>query len=86
MWACPCAVCLCVSRARRPPASGGADAGVKPGDEVIVPALTFIASRTPPSPVWALSRCSFGCDETATMDPDAAAFLALAEKLPPDSD
>ena len=36
-----------------------------------MPALTFIASRTPPSPVWALSRCSFGCDETATMDPDA---------------
>lgn len=46
-------------------------AGVKPGDEVIVPALTFIASVNPTTRYVGAQPVFFGCDETATMDPDA---------------
>ncbi len=46
-------------------------AGVKPGDEVIVPALTFIASVNPTTRYVGAEPVFFGCDETATMDPDA---------------
>ena len=46
-------------------------AGVKPGDEVIVPALTFIASVNPSTRYVGAQPVFFGCDETATMDPDA---------------
>ena len=46
-------------------------AGVKPGDEVIVPALTFIASVNPTTRYVGAQPVFFGCDETATLDPDA---------------
>ena len=46
-------------------------AGVKPGDEVIVPALTFIASVNPTTRYVGAEPVFFGCDATATMDPDA---------------
>ena len=46
-------------------------ARVKPGDEVIVPALTFIASVNPTTRYVCAEPVFFGCDETATMDPDA---------------
>ena len=46
-------------------------AGVKAGDEVIVPALTFIASVNPTTRYVGAQPVFFGCDATATMDPDA---------------
>lgn len=46
-------------------------AGIRPGDEVIVPALTFIASVNPTTRYVGAEPVFFGCDETATMDPDA---------------
>ena len=46
-------------------------AGIRPGDEVIVPALTFIASVNPTTRYVGAEPVFFGCDETATMDADA---------------
>ena len=45
--------------------------GVQRGDEVIVPALTFIASVNPTTRYVGAEPVFIGCDETATMDPDA---------------
>lgn len=45
--------------------------GIGPGDEVIVPALTFIASVNPTTRYVGAEPIFVGCDETATMDPDA---------------
>ena len=51
-------------------------AGVKPGDEVLVSALTFIATVNPIRYCFA-NPVFIGCDDTLCMDPDAAeAFLA----------
>lgn len=51
-------------------------AGVQPGDEVLVPALTFIATVNPVRYCFA-QPVFIGCDDTLCMDPDAAeAFLA----------
>ena len=41
-------------------------AGVKPGDEVIVPALTFIASVNPTTRYVGAEPVFFGCDGTRT--------------------
>lgn len=50
-------------------------AGVAPGDEVLAPALTFIAAVNPIRYVFA-EPVFIGCDDTLCMDPDAAeAFL-----------
>ncbi len=45
--------------------------GVQRGDEVIVPALTFIASVNPTTRYVGAEPVFIGCDETATMDADA---------------
>lgn len=45
--------------------------GVQRGDEVIVPALTFIASVNPTTRYVGAEPVFIGCDETACMDPDA---------------
>lgn len=45
--------------------------GIRPGDEVIVPALTFIASVNPTTRYVGAEPVFIGCDETATMDADA---------------
>lgn len=45
--------------------------GIQRGDEVIVPALTFIASVNPTTRYVGAEPVFIGCDETATMDPDA---------------
>ena len=51
-------------------------AGVQPGDEVLVPTLTFIATVNPVRYCFA-QPVFIGCDDTLCMDPDAAeAFLA----------
>ena len=47
-------------------------AGIKRGDEVIVPALTFIASVNPTTRYVGAEPVFVGCDATACMDPDAA--------------
>ena len=45
--------------------------GIQRGDEVIVPALTFIASVNPTTRYVGAEPVFVGCDETATMDADA---------------
>lgn len=45
--------------------------GVKRGDEVIVPTLTFIASVNPTTRYVGAEPVFIGCDETGCMDPDA---------------
>ena len=45
--------------------------GIQRGDEVIVPALTFIASVNPTTRYVGAEPVFIGCDETATMDADA---------------
>lgn len=45
--------------------------GIRRGDEVIVPALTFIASVNPTTRYVGAEPVFIGCDETACMDPDA---------------
>ena len=46
-------------------------AGIRRGDEVIVPALTFIASVNPTTRYVGAEPVFIGCDETATMSADA---------------
>lgn len=46
-------------------------AGIQRGDEVIVPALTFIASVNPTTRYVGAEPVFVGCDATACMDPDA---------------
>ncbi len=46
-------------------------AGIARGEEVIVPALTFIASVNPTTRYVGAEPVFIGCDETATIDPDA---------------
>ena len=45
--------------------------GIQRGDEVIVPALTFIASVNPTTRYVGAEPVFIGCDETVTMDADA---------------
>ncbi|MCI2047011.1 MAG: LegC family aminotransferase [Faecalibacterium sp.] len=44
--------------------------GIQRGEEVIVPALTFIASVNPTTRYMGAEPVFIGCDETATMNPD----------------
>ncbi len=44
--------------------------GIRRGEEVIVPALTFIASVNPTTRYLGAEPVFIGCDETATMNPD----------------
>ena len=46
-------------------------AGIQRGDEVIVPALTFIASVNPTTRYVGAEPVFIGCDDTACIDPDA---------------
>ena len=45
--------------------------GIQRGDEVIVPAVSFIASVNPTTRYMGAEPVFIGCDETATLDPDA---------------
>ncbi len=45
--------------------------GIQRGDEVIVPALTFIASVNPTTRYMGAEPVFIGCDESACMDPEA---------------
>lgn len=53
--------------------------GVGPGDEVIVPAFTFIATATAVSAIGATPRLADVDPETLTMDPDSAAKAVTAK-------
>jgi len=46
-------------------------AGIRRGDEVIVPALTFIASVNPTTRYVGAEPVFIGCDDSACIDPDA---------------